>query len=79
MNRLAVDGDDHVAFLHARLIGRPARFHSLDENAFSYSRHFQVGASLIGLGASKLYADRTAGDLAVLDYVVVDLRRGIDR
>src|ERR1022692_3914618 len=75
---LAVDGGNDVAVLHAGLLAGAARDYLGYEYAFFDARHFQVRARLVGVARCEVYADGAADDFAVLDDVVVDLRRHVD-
>ena len=73
----AVDGDDDVFFLDSSLLGRSAGGHAGDKNALGNAGDLEVGPRIARIGAV-LNADGTARHLAVLDDLVVDLRRGVD-
>src|SRR5262249_28428846 len=79
MDRLAVDRDNHIARLDARLLAGTAGLDAVHEAAILRSGDPQIRPRLIEIAPLEGDADRTARHLAALDDLVIDGRRCVDR
>src|SRR5215831_11175605 len=79
MDRLAVDRDNHIARLDARLFAGTAWLYAVDEDAILRTGDPQIRPCLIEIAPLEGDADRTARHLAALDDLVINGRRCVDR